>query len=497
MADIKNHSTLTTGLVSYWDLEETSGTRYDLHGANNLTDDSSVGSATGKIGNGADFESSSSDTLSKIDGVGGLKITGNLSIAFWFKSESDTIAGGLVSKYHETSDERSYTIHQDSGGAGKISFRISSDGTSGNTKILTSTSALTNGVFYHIVCVFTANTRMEIFINGSSDASDTTSIPASIYNSVADFYLGRTHLSANVRYVDGVVDEVGIWSKALTSDEITDLYNGGSGLPYYDPTNISGDTTLQTSLVSYYKLDETSGTRNDSKGTNHLTDTNTVLYGAGKLSNSADFEATNSEYLTITDASQSGLDMTGNMSFSAWINYESLPSAGTDRPIISKWNGGGWMLYTRISASVHYISLGVNSAVNVSVAWTPSTATWYHIVATYTQSSGATNIYLNGVLLGTGTASTTNPNNAHNFSIGMYESGASVFDGLIDEVAVHSKALSIGEVRALYGYGTPPEYDTISSGPANLKSLDTNLKANIKSINTNLIANVKSLDTNV
>lgn len=36
-----------------------------------------------------------------------------------------------------------------------------------------------------------------------------------------------------------------------------------------------------------------------------------------------------------------------------------------------------------------------------------------------------------------------------------------------------------------------------ASGPANLKSYNTNLKANIKSINTNVIANVKSLDTNV
>lgn len=36
----------------------------------------------------------------------------------------------------------------------------------------------------------------------------------------------------------------------------------------------------------------------------------------------------------------------------------------------------------------------------------------------------------------------------------------------------------------------------IISGPTNLKSYNTNLKANIKSINTNLIANVKTLDTN-
>lgn len=38
---------------------------------------------------------------------------------------------------------------------------------------------------------------------------------------------------------------------------------------------------------------------------------------------------------------------------------------------------------------------------------------------------------------------------------------------------------------------------TIPSGPANLKTYNTNLSANIKTINTNLIANVKSLNTNV
>lgn len=40
-------------------------------------------------------------------------------------------------------------------------------------------------------------------------------------------------------------------------------------------------------------------------------------------------------------------------------------------------------------------------------------------------------------------------------------------------------------------------YVSTASGPANLKSYNTNLKANIKSINTNLIANIKSLNTNV
>lgn len=49
-----------------------------------------------------------------------------------------------------------------------------------------------------------------------------------------------------------------------------------------------------------------------------------------------------------------------------------------------------------------------------------------------------------------------------------------------------------GEWDAIYSSMSP----ATASGPANLKSLDTNVKANIKSYNTNVIANVKSINTN-
>lgn len=48
------------------------------------------------------------------------------------------------------------------------------------------------------------------------------------------------------------------------------------------------------------------------------------------------------------------------------------------------------------------------------------------------------------------------------------------------------------EDMCFYVYG-----EVAASGPANLKSYNTNVKANIKSINTNPIANIKSLNTNV
>ena len=33
-------------------------------------------------------------------------------------------------------------------------------------------------------------------------------------------------------YFDGLVDECGIWSRALTTDEVTSLYNSGNGFTY-------------------------------------------------------------------------------------------------------------------------------------------------------------------------------------------------------------------------------------------------------------------------
>ena len=40
------------------------------------------------------------------------------------------------------------------------------------------------------------------------------------------------------------------------------------------------------------------------------------------------------------------------------------------------------------------------------------------------------------------------------------------------------------------------EFTLAAAGPANLKSLDTNVKSNIKSYNTNVLANIKSINTN-
>lgn len=77
---------------------------------------------------------------------------------------------------------------------------------------------------------------------------------------------------------DGGIAAVGYWEKVLTPAERTSLFNTGAGLYHSELTG-----SLLTNLVSYWDLDEQSGTRFDSEGTNDLTDNNTVLFVVSPL----------------------------------------------------------------------------------------------------------------------------------------------------------------------------------------------------------------------
>jgi hypothetical protein len=109
--------------------------------------------------------------------------------------------------------------------------------------------------------------------------------------------------------------------------------------------------SLTTNLVSYWKLDESSGNAVDSVGSNTLTNTNTVTYSSGVINNGANFVEASSQKLSITDASQSGLDFTGNMTLAGWVKFTA--GGGTQKNMIGKDNGAstGYAFYWESSGN--------------------------------------------------------------------------------------------------------------------------------------------------
>jgi len=215
----------TDYIQGLWHLDETSGTRYDeTTNDNDLSDINTVGYASGKIGNAADFELSNSEYLSITDGdQTGLGITGEITICAWIKPESININQEIVSKI--TSDnynQRCYDLLV--AFTNEIYFRLSADGI--NETIAISTDTLSAGSFYHICATLNQTTdKMQIYINGSANGN-AVSYTSDIFDGSKRFMIGTYDRQEGLTYFfDGLIDEVIVWNKALTAEEVSQVYN--------------------------------------------------------------------------------------------------------------------------------------------------------------------------------------------------------------------------------------------------------------------------------
>jgi len=221
-------------LISWWKLDETSGTRYDAHGSNNLSDINTVGYATGKKGNAADFELSNSEHL---------KINDNASLSFgnesftcvaWVKFESVDAnpTKAILSKWEWEKNKREYELAKGYGRQ-KFTFKVSQNGTTENEVIANTFGDVSAGVWYFVAGVHdSVNDKLTIYVN---DKFDSVSYSSGCNDNTSPFAIGAEFASGTaVGYFDGLIDEAAMWRRALTADEISWLYNSGSGRTYED-----------------------------------------------------------------------------------------------------------------------------------------------------------------------------------------------------------------------------------------------------------------------
>jgi hypothetical protein len=223
--DIKNDATLSTGLKSYWELEEASGTRVDSHGTNDLTDNNTVTSVTGIQGDAADFLGTNSESLSgtRIGHIEGVPMSYN----FWVNLPSTSQKGVFLSDSGNGGINNGFAIGV---GSGTLD-------TNGNRLIIPfwgvswQDTVVSIGTGWHMITLIIQADQKALAYLDSTLIFTGTSVMGVFANS--PFYIGRDGYGVAPRYLsDGSIDEVGVWDKVLTAGEITDLYNSGAGLPY-------------------------------------------------------------------------------------------------------------------------------------------------------------------------------------------------------------------------------------------------------------------------
>lgn len=226
---IKPQSTLLSGLVAYWPLDEPSGARRDLAKRYLATDNNTVGSTQGFRGYAARFVAASDESLSRTDNDD-LSGGGSFTIAFWTRFNTLTGDMALVSKWKAAGDaECDYLINVTTT---SFVFAATSNGDAFSTydEVGASTpSPPVTGVWYFVVCQFDAVAQIG-YISINNATPDTKAFAGQVFNGAHIFELGA--IDATVLSLDGDLNHVGVWRRVLTDREINWLYNGGKGREY-------------------------------------------------------------------------------------------------------------------------------------------------------------------------------------------------------------------------------------------------------------------------
>lgn len=237
---------------------------------------------------------------------------------------------------------------------------------------------------------------------------------------------------------------------------------------------------LTDNLVSYWKLDESSGNAADSVGSNTLTNVNSVSFVSAVINNGADFEASSSQCFTIADGSQSGLDLTGDMSFACWYKPETLPSgAYVMTPVVSKWVSTSNQRAYRFGISRdsgNIMSLGFNhsgdgaTSTNNYVNYAFSTGTWYLIGMAYDASAGSVEFFVNSTSIGTVTGLATSTfNSSAQFEIGGNVQQGEYADGIVDEVRCWNRLITATDMAemCLNEWTYTQDFDSLTTADLN------------------------------
>ena len=214
--------TTLTGLAAYWSFDSSSNFNVPDVGGSTLTKGNGASwSASGKFG-GALSLNGGSQSLYDTSSPSYLPV-GNSSYtqSVWFKPNVVSGNGGLVGwgDYFSSRRVNALRLYENSGGFRHYWWGADLDCTGAQCPIST-------GTWYHVASTWDGTTR-KLFVNGVLKRSDT---PGANNATAANFHIGKTCCS---EFFNGLIDDVAIYTRALSAGEVTELAN--SSIP--TPTN--------------------------------------------------------------------------------------------------------------------------------------------------------------------------------------------------------------------------------------------------------------------
>ena len=222
-------STLLDNLIAYWNFDESSGSYTDEINSNVLVNSGVVQGNAGKISNGATFDTSSDDLSIAYNSSLEFGTTDSFTISFWLYLNNTPATAGRIFY--------ACRFSMTSGYSRAIQVRFPTDGVYVVVDFYTSTGTnhtcesyygkFTTGAWNHFV-VYKNSSTTKTYINGVDWTSSAYSTPGNVLAFNQSLFIGNYDGSSTTA-IDGAIDEFAYWNRQLTTDEIAELYNSGSG----------------------------------------------------------------------------------------------------------------------------------------------------------------------------------------------------------------------------------------------------------------------------
>lgn len=219
------------------------------------------------------------------------------------------------------------------------------------------------------------------------------------------------------------------------------------------PPELNTTQVKDTGLQGYWRMESN---WNDTSANGYtLTAVNTPTFATGMFGNGGSFVRASSQHAYIAHASCPNLTF-GSSSFSlfAWVKPGT---ANAFKEVISKINTGGGGYNLDIDLTTVYFGIPSQSIGSDGGLVSTTAGVWNFIGGVVDRTNNLLKVYCNGVwksaaLTGGSITSTSKVGLGCDFQ-GAGDTAAYFMDGMIDDAAAYSRALSESEVAQLYHHG--------------------------------------------
>ena len=468
--------------VGYWKFDEGNNTTaYDASpNANDLTLSTATSAWTlsGKYGRAWDGNASRYVSRADDDDFD-FAAADDFTLSAWIKTDG-TASGTQYILNKSSATSQGYGIYGSS--SGKVVFAIDSDTTWTPTDQAQSTTNVFDQAWHYIAARKTGTSKIDIFVDGRLEGSDTSLGATGSLSNAVSFYVGDRDGTDNGDEFNGDVDEVKIYRGALTNEQIKLDYNQGQSTVMGAASTASdgitadnssarafcvpGDTSTCNPPIGEWKMDENTGTTStaDTSGNNNNAAFNGSIIASqwtqGKKGSALSFDGAN-DYIQADNATLYDMGTTTPFTISGWFKSNS---AGTTQNIFMAINNTS--NYYRIQLNGGFLRAQlVNTGGSTFCTLRTNTSTvddgkWHYFAALFNRNASCTTsdivIYIDGQKETTTVASSGLNSNVNLDETGIRIGGNSAFfNGPIDTIRLYDYIRTPAQINWEYNQGGP------------------------------------------